>query len=305
LQDLFVQIPSRLEKLKESDLFSIPSGVVTTMKNRDQIVGFMEVRLQPSEERLFNRRTLDFLKVVAGQVISFVENRRLVEEKNRSDKMAVVGRMVSIIVHDIKNPLSGISGYAQLIKRRAVDEKIKGFVDIMLEELARLEEMNNELLAFVRGDQLALQMTEVNIDEFIDKICQIISPDFESNQIKLEVNQGCTGQLKIDINRMKRVFVNIASNARDAMPEGGRFSIGTKLSSKNQKIEFELRDTGTGMPPEVKARLFEPFFTSGKKNGTGLGMAITKNIVEKHGGEIRVESEQGNGTAFIVSLPLA
>lgn len=303
LTDAFDSVPGRLEELKSKDMATFAGGAVAAMKDQDDLAGYLEIRGLPQDERLFNQRAMDFLKVVAGQLLSFVENNRLVEEKSQADKMAVVGNMVSTIVHDIKNPLSGISGYAQLIQRKSQDEKIKGFVDIMLDELGRLEDMNNELLTFVRGERIELDLIEMEVPTFVSEIVRIVTQDFQEHQIDLKASAEYEGSIMIDRNRMKRVFVNIANNARDAMPNGGNFVFRAEEAG-TENVRFILQDTGIGMPPDARARIFEPFFTRGKKGGTGLGMAIAKNIVEKHNGIIEVASEQGKGTTFSIELPI-
>ncbi len=301
--DSFDAIGPHMARLGQEEIFATRTGIVAAMKENDAVVGYIEIRGLQTDERLFNRRAVEFLKVVAGQTVSFVANRRLTEEKAGAEKMAVVGNMVSTIVHDIKNPLSGISGYAQLIRRKSGDERIHGYVDIMLDELSRLEEMNNELLLFVRGDRITFEFHDVSSAVFLAEIKGLLAPDFEQNRIGLGIEEEFKGNLRIDPNRMKRVFLNIANNARDAMPEGGSFRIRCKNLGQGKYAQFELCDSGTGMSALVKARIFEPFFTSGKKSGTGLGMAIAKTIIEKHNGSIRVESEQGKGTTFFIVLP--
>lgn len=302
LEQLLNKVDERKEQLESEDMIVSAVSAVAAMKDKDSLVGYVEVCESRAKERLFSKRAMDFLKVVAGQVVSFIVNKKLVEEKNRSEKMAAVGNMVSTIVHDIKNPLAGISGYAQMIRRKTEDAKIHTFVDVMLEELTRLEDMNNEILTFVRGETLKLEIEEVTSEKFVDDICRIIEQNFKDNGVALSVDLGYKGKISIDKNKMIRVFVNIANNARDAMPEGGRFTISNREDEGNM-VEFALKDSGTGMPPEIKARIFEPFFTHGKEGGTGLGMAITKNIIDKHAGEVRIESSPDKGTTFFIKLP--
>ncbi len=302
--DLFKKVPERVISLKNENIFSTPdNGVVVAIKGNRDLMGYIEVAGIKQNDRLFNERTMNFLEIVAGQIISFIKNRKLVEEKARGEKLAAVGNMVSSIVHDVKNPLCGISGYVQLIKNKSDNNKIKKFSDIVLSELERLQQMNNELLTFVRGDKIELELKEIDANQFISDVVEIVKADLDIKNIELILDNKIQSRISIDINKMKRVFVNIINNAIDAMPEGGKLNIITE-DVGGDLVSFTIRDNGKGMRSDVKARLFEPFFSFGKKNGTGLGMAITRDIVIEHKGGIHVESELGKGTGFIIKLPI-
>ena len=129
-----------------------------------------------------------------------------------------------------------------------------------------------------------------------------IEKDLSKNNVKLLRDAQYKGILKMDQDKMVRVFYNIASNARDAMPQGGTLEVSTAPVEGYVKIEF--KDSGTGMPEEVKKKIFEPFMTYGKKHGTGLGMSIVKKVIDDHKGKIEIDSEMGKGTTIRILLPL-
>jgi signal transduction histidine kinase len=172
--------------------------------------------------------------------------------------------------------------------------------DEITRQIDRFVSMTQEILDFSKGVSVT-NIEEVEIRNFIDSVLTFIEKDCIKRQIKLEKNTTYTGKFKLDPDKMMRVFYNIAGNAADAMPDGGNLKISTFKSDNMLKIEFT--DTGKGMTDAIKSKIFEPFFTAGKKHGTGLGMAIVKKIVEDHQGKIEIESELGKGTTMRIELP--
>jgi len=136
----------------------------------------------------------------------------------------------------------------------------------------------------------------------MEGVLLFLEKDLTKRNVKIERNLNFSGKIKLDQDKIVRVFYNVASNAADAMPQGGTLTVSTEESGGQLKVEF--KDTGTGMPEEVKRKIFEPFVTYGKKHGTGLGMAIVKKIIDDHKGKIEIESEMGKGTTIRLFLPL-
>jgi len=135
----------------------------------------------------------------------------------------------------------------------------------------------------------------------MENVLAFIEKDLVKNNVELVRDTKFKGKVKMDQDKIVRVFYNIASNARDAMPQGGKLTVKTEPSNGFVKVEFV--DSGTGMPEEVKKRLFEPFMTYGKKHGTGLGMAIVKKVIDDHKGKIEIDSEMGKGTTIRIFFP--
>ena len=136
----------------------------------------------------------------------------------------------------------------------------------------------------------------------MEGVLLFIEKDLTKRNVKLVKNLTFSGKMMMDQDKMVRVFYNIAGNAADAMPEGGTLTVNTMPVNGSVKIEFI--DTGTGMPPEVKAKIFEPFVTYGKKHGTGLGMSIVKKVVDDHKGHVEIDSEIGKGTTIRLVFPV-
>ena len=263
------------------------------------------MRTDKDESRLFNARPVDYLKVIAAQTVSFLDKKESLEEKKRSEKQALLGSMLSMIVHDMKNPLCGASGFAQLIQQKSQDGTIKKYSGKILDVLERLERMNNELLMYVRGDSVQLEKSEMGLKQLFEQLVSGLAPSFSQVNIKVAIKAENDEEIVIvaDRDRLIRVFTNILANAREAIDKEG--TINVELSKDNSTAVIRISDSGKGMPAYIRQRVFEPFVTHGKKTGTGLGMAITRTIIERHEGSINVESALGKGTTFIINLPVS
>jgi len=276
--------------------------VYAELRRAGNLVGFIAVEIKDSRLRLFNPVSLDHVKVIAEQTVSLLAKREAIEERRRSEKQALLGSMLSTVVHDMKNPLSGISGFAQLIKRRVEDTNAREYCDIILETLTRVERMNSELLRFVRGETIELEKREFSLKEFFEGFVKTLSVSCQ--QSKIEIGLVCEEDIRVcaDKDKLFRVFCNIVSNAREAIGAAGG-SIRIAITRTDNSARVCIQDSGKGMPSYVQEHLFQPFVTHGKKNGTGLGMAIAKNIVDEHRGTISLKSALGKGTEFTVTLP--
>ncbi len=249
----------------------------------------------------FTRDDEDFIDALSAGASIAIENARLAQEMVQSERLSSVGRMASAIIHDIKNPMNTIRVYAQVMKKKSGNEEAVKLADEMIRQVDRLVNMLQEILDFSRGVS-ATNIVEVNLGETLDAILVFIEKDLSKHNIQLLKQLHYIGPCMMDADKMTRVFYNIASNARDAMPTGGSLTVSTLEVDKLVRISF--RDTGSGMPEEVKKRIFEPFMSYGKKHGTGLGMAIVKKVIDDHDGRIEIESEMGKGTEMSIYLPL-
>ena len=257
---------------------------------------FLEGGPQPSPE------AEGLLAILAGQAAATLRNIQLLEERLESERLSTIGRMISTIVHDFRNPMTAIRGYAAMIEEVDLGpDRRRQCAHLVVEETDRLNGMIDEILEFTRGGPTRLRRQSVSLEELVAKLQRVLEPDLQSRGIRFAQDLAYAGAVTVDVDRMLRAMINIASNALDAMESGGTFLVRSR--ERNAHVEIDLADDGRGIPEELQARIYEPFFTHGKPRGIGLGMSITRKIVEEHGGQIRIDSEVGRGTTFTVSLP--
>ena len=230
------------------------------------------------------------------------------------DKMASLGKLSASVVHEINNPIAGILNLVKLIKRILEEgspqkkdfQAFNKYLNLMETETKRISRIVSNLLAFSR--QSKLELKKININRLIENTLFLNSNLLKINGIKVEKNFDThLPQLVGSEDQLHQVFMNFVSNAAEAMESsmGGVLTIETRHASGNGTVLVRLRDTGIGIPQQNLSKLFEPFFTTKKKGkGVGLGLSVAYGIIQEHGGSIRVESEEGQGTLFEVELPL-
>ncbi|MFI5251717.1 MAG: ATP-binding protein [Bacteroidota bacterium] len=270
------------------------------MRNRDnKVIGVFQ--LLNKIQGAFTKDDEEYIDALSVHASIAVENAQLAQEMVSNERLSAVGKMASTIIHDIKNPMGTLRVYAQVMRKKAGDEEVIKLADEMIRQVDRFVNMAQEILDFSRGVS-AMNLQETDFGELMDMVFIFIEKDLTKRSIKLALNPKFNGKVMVDADKLMRVFYNIAGNAADAMPNGGNLMVNTFAHDSNVVVEFI--DTGTGMPPEIKAKIFEPFVTFGKKHGTGLGMAIVKKIVDDHHGSIEIESELGKGTTIKLFLPI-
>jgi two-component system cell cycle sensor histidine kinase/response regulator CckA len=219
-----------------------------------------------------------------------------------ANKMESIGQLAGGTAHDLNNLLTPIMSYVELVQRKTPETSTEYRYLTHVQEAARKAAiLTKQLLALSRKQVLDVQI--VPIAEFVRQTLPLVER-LMGEKIKLITRlDEHAGNAQIDLGQFEQVFLNLASNARDAMPDGGRLTIAVRALSGSE-ISIEIADTGEGMYPETVSHIFEPFFTTKKRGkGTGLGLASVRGIVEQHGGTIFVDSEPGEGTSFEIVLP--
>lgn len=222
----------------------------------------------------------------------------------QSEKLAAFGQLGAGIAHEVKNPLAGILGYAQLTLRKLdEDSPFKKNLDIIESETRRCTEIISNLLKFARQESAVMEPTDIN--EVVDAALQIVDHQLGVNNVK--VSKELAAELPAcdaNANQLQQAIMNFAINAQQAMgSEGGNLIVRTHAGA-GDVVEIEIEDDGPGIPDDIKANIFEPFFTTKPAGqGTGLGLSVTHGIIHDHGGTIRIEDVEGGGTRFVVSLP--
>lgn len=271
--------------------------------------------------RSFNSMSLE-LRAANGEIIAWartLEDR--VTEKTRElksahdhvlqvEKMASIGKLAAVVAHEINNPLSGILTYAKLLekwlKRHEIENKEEEAVqclELIAGESRRCGEIVKNLLTFSRSAPMNVETTDLNV--IVDRSIRLVKHQLEMGGIQLQLDLADGLPLvQCDPGHIEQVLLALIMNAIDAMPHGGNLWLQTRFSNCDQ-VQIEVRDDGSGIPPEILPRIFEPFLTTKETGrGVGLGLAVSHSIIERHSGKIEVQSELGKGTTFFVTLPL-
>jgi two-component system nitrogen regulation sensor histidine kinase GlnL len=239
--------------------------------------------------------------------------RSLREEISERERHESYGHIAAGIAHEVKNPLGGIRGAAELLGLSATDERGQKAANLIVAEVDRISGLVDELMVFARGDELDL--TSVNIHRTLDALLDLLVMERGYESISVErLFDPSLPELSADPARLQQVFLNLVRNAMQAMEEtGGKLTLSTRMSLDNRlvgpnsrprpTIEVSIRDTGPGIAPDTLHRLSTPFFTT-KQKGTGLGLSVARHWIRRHGGRLRMDSVEGEGTQVCVDLPL-
>jgi len=232
----------------------------------------------------------------------------------RKERLAYVGTFAANLAHEIRNPLSGIRGVAQLLSRKMTDPALEEYTDVLMKEADRLNLVLNDMLDFTRPARL--NATDTNIHRVLDSVLMLMEKG-DGGLSKETFHRDYDPSLPAvwgDENRLTQVFMNLVKNACEALGEGGRVQVNTRMITDFHIVEggrgdrkmvvVEIRDNGCGIKEDELEKIFTPFFTT-KQKGSGLGMAISLKIIEEHGGLLKIDSTPGEGTTVAVFLPLA
>lgn len=311
--------------MRVTDLEVLETGSDTAARIR-KIMAHGEDRFESKHRRkddsVFDiEASVQFRPEDGGQMVAFVQDisqhRRLEEQLRQSQKMEAIGQLAGGVAHDFNNILTVILGYANLLSMRCkFSDQDKEAMEHIISAAEKAAQLTQGLLAFSRKQ--VMNPKNVNLNDVVQQVqkflVRIIGEDI---RLKAVYNDAILMVLA-DVGQIEQVLMNLATNARDAMPEGGELTIETGLQVIDESFVnhhgcgkpgcyalISVSDTGYGMDEETRSRIFEPFFTTKEVGkGTGLGMAIVHGIVNQHNGFIYVYSEQGKGTVFKIFIPL-
>jgi signal transduction histidine kinase len=295
------------------------AGVTIPLIASQRVVGFLCL-LDDRVPEAFASDELAAMLEIGEQAAITIENSRLYEKMKERDRLAALGEMAAGLAHEIRNPLGAIKGAAQYLDPAGLQAGDAEILNIIVEEVNRLDGVVAQFLAYSRPFPSAasekFQSTDLN--DVLWKTMKLIENDLpKSVAVELELTPGLPA-IHADAEQLKQVFINLALNAVQAMPDGGRLTVRTRrphapvelgLSESTPRysadqVEVRFADTGAGIPEDTLDRIFIPFYTT-KTKGTGLGLAISQRIVKGHGGTIEVQSRVGEGTEFILRFPSA
>ena len=220
----------------------------------------------------------------------------------QTEKLSALGRMAAGIAHEINNPLAGILLFSTNLRKKVPEEgNIREGLDVIIRETQRCKGIIQGLLEFSRDKEPKKVLA--NMNDIIERALSILENEFRLHHITVEKNLSIEmPESMLDVSQMQQVFTNLLMNAMEAIQEDGVIKIKSHMTPDKNTERIEIEDSGCGIPPDQIAKIFEPFFST-KKNGTGLGLAVSYGIIQKHRGSIRVSSQPNQGTRFTIEIP--
>ena len=276
---------------------------------QENLIGI--IRIFFSEIKKFSPEVADFLIAVSRQCACALERARLFEEQQtryeqlvvQTERLSALGKMAAGIAHEINNPLTGILLYSTSARKEMKEDgPVKQCLDIIIRETIRCRDIIQNLLEFAREKQPKRSPTNINL--IVERAVVLLENLFLINRIKLARNfQKGLPDCFADGNQLQQVFLNLVLNAIEAIEQNGKITVRTRFNPDFNCIVAEVEDTGCGIPHEILPRIFDPFVTT-KPAGHGLGLSVAYGIIKSHGGELKAFSSLGEGTRFIVELPI-
>jgi len=280
--------------------------------SKDRLIGILNLGHKEGRE-MYSDEDLELLSTLTNQAAIAIENARLYENLKqsqsiirRADRLSSLGQLTAGLAHEIRNPLVAIRTFTQLLPERYQDVEFRNsFQSLALKEVDRICGLVNDLLSFARPS--APNVSAENINEIVDGIVRILETEAKEKGVQIYRRLATNlSKVLIDKEQIKQVSMNIILNALQSIQGKGVVEVATRPFTKDGSDEFVqigVRDSGVGIPQKDLENIFNPFFTT-KKEGVGLGLSISHQIVQEHGGYILVESQVGHGTTFFINLPV-
>ena len=302
-----------------SAMSSMKAGICMPLTAGDRVIGFLACWDERVPEAFASNEIAALLEV-AERAALVIENSKLYQQMKERDRLAALGEMAAGLAHEIRNPLAAIQGAIQLLvpaegkgprPGEADAEQQREFLGIIADEVRRLNGVVSQFLDYSRPAKTQLVPGDVN--EVLERTLKLLGNEVPpSVELRVELQRPLP-RVSCDAEQLRQVFLNLALNAVQAMPRGGRLEVATRLARdelavwreaprRSDSVEVVFRDTGPGVPEEAREHIFVPFYTT-KEKGTGLGLAICQRIVRAHGGSIVVRSAPAEGAEFVISLP--
>ena len=295
-------------------LQAVEAELVVPLVSKGNLIGILFLPKKLSNMP-YQENDLEFVSILVNQLSVAIVNAHLYQSEKEallelrsaqkrlieSERLAALGRLAASIAHEVNNPLGIIKNYLTIISKNGGDtEDLQKNVGIVHEEVDRIAKIVRQLLDFYRPT--LEQQIEMNVAEVLHSTLDLVSQKLESGGIEIERIIEGNLQISGSPNRLKQVFLNLILNARDVMPKGGRLTV--TAENINGFAEVSFSDTGTGISAEELPRIFEPFYTTKKESGTGLGLAVCHGIIASHNGVIAASNNSDGGAKFTVRLPL-
>jgi len=261
--------------------------------------GNYDYRIPVEDPHVGTRDELGRLAAVFNAMCASIQDGR--QELIRQERIATIGRLSTSIVHDLRNPLAAIYGGAEmLIDGELTTPQVQRLAGNIYSSSRRMQELLQELVDTGRGRSTSTEVCRLR--DIVSAACEVFSPTAEAQSVTVRVDVPDGIELPLERARMERVFLNLIDNSLGVMPLGGTLSISAKTEAAS--VTVRVQDTGPGIPSQIRARLFQPFVSAGKKNGIGLGLAFSHQTVLDHGGKLWADLDSRQGACFLIQLPL-
>jgi two-component system sensor histidine kinase HydH len=305
-------IAEELKRLSDARavMTAMKAGICMPFLAAERVVGFLACWDDRVQEAFASDEIAALLEV-ADRCALVIENSKLYQQMKERDRLAALGEMSAGLAHEIRNPLAAIKGAVQYLDPKKLPPDDREFLEIMIEEVNRLNGVVTQFLDYSRPLKTSMAPTAVN--EVLEKTFKLLESQAPASvKVELQLAEWAP-RVQADAEQLKQVFLNLALNAFQAMPGGGRLTVSTRVARdelafwregarRTDVVEIRFRDSGPGVPEDARESIFVPFYTT-KEKGTGLGLAICQRIVKAHQGSIVVHSTPGEGAEFLVSLP--
>jgi two-component system sensor histidine kinase HydH len=286
------------------------AGICMPLVAGDRVAGFLACWDERVQEA-FASDEIAALIDVADRCALVIENSKLYHQMKERDRLAALGEMAAGLAHEIRNPLAAIKGATQYLDPRRLPREDREFLEIIVEEVDRLNGVVTQFLDYARP--LGSSLVPGDVGDILQRTFKLLAPQVPpAVEISVEVAPELP-LVSCDAEQLKQVFLNLALNSFQAMPEGGRLQVSATLARdelatwreprfRDDRVEIRFRDTGPGVPAEARDSVFVPFYTT-KEKGTGLGLAISQRIIKAHHGTLIVSTPPQGGAEFSISLP--
>lgn len=280
---------------------NVRNAIAAPLGDPDEVHGALA--LYNHDDGPFRNADSALLKLVSANVQTELRLLAARQRRERAERLGEIGQLLSGVMHDLRTPLTVISGYLQLMEVSEDPTERSAYAMTVREQFDIIAGMQKDILAYARGET-DLLVRKVYIDRFVERLRRNFSPEAKRKKIELVTEIGFKGTAYFDERRIGRALSNLIRNAIEAVEQGereGKIRLITKR--REEDLVIIVRDNGPGIPRAIRSKIFEPFVTRGKKTGTGLGLSNVKEMVDEHGGRIEVRSSS-RGTSFEVVLPL-
>jgi len=315
--ELVEDINTQMQTMKKQFYFVIFLGVIVSLAGTSLIANYVVVKVGIIKNGLKNiQGDLDYrIEPISGEIgeigiainemaNALSQRKKLELQMQRADRLAALGEVVAGVAHEVKNPITAIKGFIQLIEEdmKEKDPKLE-YTGIAISEVNRLDKIVEQLLYYARPSDSRKILVDIN--QILESVLPLVNFKIQKGSFRILKNfQKDIPLIMVDEEQIKQVFLNLIINSTQAMDKGDMISISTGISSDLKNVKIQIEDTGRGISKENLNKLFNPFFTT-RSDGTGLGLAVSHRIMELHKGEIKVESEPLKGTLFTLLLPIA